>query len=126
MTLNGTHGVNATIWRCNGQYWVSIFRGLLNQNLHEETTTINGDCRILHNLYSSCNIIRMIKSSMRWSGHVARTELENVKGKLLGRPICGRCKVQHDYVDWIEVTQNTVQCRHSHVSQLFNDVMSTV
>jgi hypothetical protein len=28
----------------------------------------------LHNLYSSPNIIRMIKSRMRWSGNVASTE----------------------------------------------------
>jgi hypothetical protein len=38
---------------------------------------VTGDWRKLHNeghhnLYSSSNIIRMIKSSMRWAGHLAR------------------------------------------------------
>jgi hypothetical protein len=36
-----------------------------------------GECRKLHNeelhdLYSSSNIVRIIKSIMRWAGHVAR------------------------------------------------------
>jgi hypothetical protein len=35
----------------------------------------------LHNLYSSSNIIRQIRSRrMRWAGHVARMGEENVQG----------------------------------------------
>jgi hypothetical protein len=34
---------------------------------------VTGDWRKLHNLYSSPNIIRMIKSRRtRWAGHIAR------------------------------------------------------
>jgi hypothetical protein len=42
----------------------------------------------LHNLYSSLNIIRMIKSSrMRWAGHVARMVAKrNAYGILVGKP----------------------------------------
>jgi hypothetical protein len=42
----------------------------------------------LHNLYSSPDIIRQIKSRrMRWAGHVARMgEWKNVYGVLVGKP----------------------------------------
>jgi hypothetical protein len=42
----------------------------------------------LHNLYSSPNIVRMIKSRrMRWAGHMARMgEGRDVYGVLVGRP----------------------------------------
>jgi hypothetical protein len=41
----------------------------------------------LHNLYSSPNIIRIIKSRrMRWEVHVARMEKRNSKRILVGKP----------------------------------------
>jgi hypothetical protein len=41
----------------------------------------------LHSLYSSSNIVRVIKSGrMRWAGHVARMEGRDVYRVLVGRP----------------------------------------
>jgi hypothetical protein len=41
----------------------------------------------LHNLYSSPNILRMIKPRMRWAGHVARIGAKrNAYGILVRKP----------------------------------------
>jgi hypothetical protein len=61
----------------------------------------------LHNLYSSPNISRMIKSRrMRWTGHVARMgELRNAYRILLGRPEGKRPlgRRTHRWVDNIKI-----------------------
>jgi hypothetical protein len=57
----------------------------------------------LHNLYSSPNIIRMMKSrSMRWAGHVPRMgETRNVYMILVGKPEGKRAlgRPKHRWVD---------------------------
>jgi hypothetical protein len=92
----------------------------------------------LHNLYSSPNIIRMIKSRrMRWAGHVARMgETRNVYGilvgKLEGKGPLGRPRrtwvdnikmdlreIGWDGMDWIELAQDRDQWR-----ALVNTVMN--
>jgi hypothetical protein len=45
---------------------------------------VTGEWRELHNeeltdVYSSSNIVRMIKSRMRWAGHVARMEKRHIQ-----------------------------------------------
>jgi hypothetical protein len=87
----------------------------------------------LHNLYSSPNIIRMIKSRrMRWAEHAARMgETRNANRILVGKPEGKRPlgkprrrwvdlrEIGWDGMDWIELTQDRDQWR-----ALVNTVMS--
>jgi hypothetical protein len=84
----------------------------------------------LHSLYSSPNIVRVIKSRrMRWAGHVTRTELGRGVCRVLvvrpeGRRPLGRPRrswkdnikmdlkeIEIDREIWIRLDQDEVQCR---------------
>jgi hypothetical protein len=84
----------------------------------------------LHNLYSSPNIIRMIKSrKMIWAGHVSRmAETRNACRILVGKPEGKRPlggprlrwvdnikidlrEIEWDGVDWIDLAQDRDQWR---------------
>jgi hypothetical protein len=84
----------------------------------------------LHNLYSSPNVIRLIKSGrMRWAGHIVRMgETRNAYRILVGKPEGNRplgkprCRwvdnikmnlreIGWDGTDWIELAQDMAQWR---------------
>jgi hypothetical protein len=77
-----------------------------------KSVEVTGDWRKLHNeelynLYSSSNIIRMIKSRrMRWAGHMARMgETRNAYRILVGNPEGKRPlgRLRHRWVDNIKI-----------------------
>jgi hypothetical protein len=92
---------------------------------HESWRKLHND--ELHSLYSSLNIVRVIKSRrMKWAGHVARMGevfagfwLGGPKGRALGRPRRRwedniKMKIRETEIDeanWIQLAWDTIQWR---------------
>jgi hypothetical protein len=74
----------------------------------------------LHNLYSSPNIIRMIKSrSMRWAGHVGKRPFGRPRNRWVANIKMDLTEIGWDGVDWIELAQDKDRWR-----ALVNTVMN--
>jgi hypothetical protein len=100
----------STSFSFTGEYQLYKWQYSNNQMVHNEE---------LHNLYSSPNIIRMIKLRMRWTGHVERMGKKrnayrvlvwNPEGKKpLGRPRRGwveNIKIELREMGWDELDQS--------------------
>jgi hypothetical protein len=110
-----------------------VLRGIFGPKREEDGSWRKLHNDELHSLYSSPNIVTVIKSRrMRWAGHV--TGMEEGRGVyrvLIGRPECRPRRrwednikldlrgIGIDWVKWIRLTQDRVRCRAS-VSTVMN------
>jgi hypothetical protein len=90
VVLNGCETWSLTLRKEHGPmvFENTVLRRIFGPKREEDGSWIKLHNDELHSLYSSLNIVRLIKSRrMRWAGHVARTgEGRNFTGFWLGSP----------------------------------------